>query len=192
LLLQQSARCREILAELAADRHRDGGEPFRLLPAATLVALAGQSKTIEGIEIRYLEQGPADDQPDIARSPAILHGLGNLIGNAAQFARTQVTVTTRWDRDSVTVTIADDGPGFPAPILSRLGEPYLSARSDPDGHMGLGIFIAQALLHSCGASVSFDNRAEGGALALILWPRAHLARITPEGFMAEDNVPRGF
>jgi two-component system sensor histidine kinase RegB len=192
LLLQESARCRKILAELADDRDRDGGEPFRLLPATTLVSLAGQSKAVDGVEILYLQEGPAHDEPQVARSPAILHGLGNLIGNAAQFARSRVTVQTLWDRETLSVTVADDGPGFPAHLLSRLGEPYLSARPDPGGHMGLGIFIAQALLHSCGASVAFDNRSEGGALALILWPRANLARITTDGFMPETIATGGF
>ena len=72
------------------------------------------------------------------------------------------------------VTISDDGPGFPAALLGRLGEPYLSTRRGSDGHMGLGIFIARTLLERTGADVTFLNRPEGGAEVEVLWPRVIL------------------
>ena len=41
-------------------------------------------------------------------------------------------------------------------------------------HMGLGIFIAQTLLHSTGAEVQFDNRPAGGGEVEVRWDRAIL------------------
>ncbi len=111
------------------------------------------------------------------RSPEIVHGLNNLIQNALQFARREVSVTTSWDKDTVTVEVADDGPGFPAHLLGRLGEPYLSTRADTSDHMGLGIFIAQSLLERSGAQLTFDNLVEGGAHVVIFWKRANLESI---------------
>ena len=74
----------------------------------------------------------------------------------------------------VTVEVADDGPGFPAHLLGRLGEPYLSTRAGASNHMGLGIFIAQSLLERSGAELTFDNLVEGGAHVVISWNRANL------------------
>ena len=107
-----------------------------------------------------------------------MHGLNNLIQNAVQFARREVSVTTFWDAVTVAVEITDDGPGFPLHLLGRLGEPYLSTRAGAGDHMGLGIFIAQSLLERSGARVTFENLAEGGAHIAISWNRGNLE--TPE------------
>ena len=106
-----------------------------------------------------------------------MHGLNNLIQNAVQFARIEVSVTTFWDNASVLVEIADDGPGFPMHLLGRLGEPYISTRAGAADHMGLGIFIAQSLLERSGARLAFDNLPEGGAHVAISWKRANLEMV---------------
>ena len=85
-----------------------------------------------------------------------------------------------WDRDSVSVTITDDGPGFAPELIARLGEPYLTSRPrDPQGPdasqpggLGLGVFIAKTLLERSGARLAFHNIApEGHAQVRIVWPR---------------------
>jgi two-component system sensor histidine kinase RegB len=115
-----------------------------------------------------------------------MHGLGNLIQNAAQFARSEVSVTTTWSEDTVAVDIVDDGPGFPQQVLARIGEPYISGRSDGDAqHMGLGIFIAQSLLERTGARVSFANMPDGGAQIVVEWKRAMLEGVEGKPAMRE-------
>jgi two-component system sensor histidine kinase RegB len=178
LLLSQSERCREILAGLARQPEEDGGSPYTRLPISALVEAAGEMS--RNARVRLIcagAGGPAEDEPLVQRSPEILHGLNNLIQNAVQFARREVSVTTFWDAGMVTVEIADDGPGFPINLLGRLGEPYLSTRTGAGGHMGLGIFIAQSLLERSGARVTFENLAEGGAHIAISWNRANLETI---------------
>ena len=63
-----------------------------------------------------------------------------------------------------------------AAVLDRIGEPYISNRGQ--GHLGLGIFIAQSLLERTGARIRFSNaRVAGrmdGAEVSITWPRADL------------------
>ncbi|HLI21113.1 MAG TPA: ActS/PrrB/RegB family redox-sensitive histidine kinase, partial [Stellaceae bacterium] len=175
LLLSQSERCRTILADLA--HQREGGErgsPFERLPFSALVEAAGEPHLTPGTSVHYeveASRGPDGrplEEPQVARSPEIIHGLGNLIQNAVNFAQQEVEVTTSWNADKVSVDIADDGPGFPQSVLARIGEPYISARG-PAGssyggsHMGLGIFIAQTLLERTGARLTFDNLSDGGA-----------------------------
>ena len=110
-----------------------------------------------------------------APGPEIMHGLGNLIQNAVQFARSEVAVTTSWDEESVAVDIIDDGPGFAPQVLARIGEPYISVRAGETQHMGLGIFIAQSLLERTGARLAFGNVADGGAEVAVEWQRSALS-----------------
>jgi two-component system, sensor histidine kinase RegB len=178
LLLSQSERCRKILAELARQPEHDGGSPYTRLPISALVETAGSLHQHKGVKLILATAGqPGPEEPLVRRSPEIMHGLNNLIQNAVQFARREVSVTTFWDDASVIVEVADDGPGFPLHLLGRLGEPYISTRAGAADHMGLGIFIAQSLLERSGARLTFDNLPEGGAHVAISWKRANLETV---------------
>lgn len=184
LLRGETERCRQILAELSERPGGDtGGEedtPFHRLPLAALVEAAAAPFERDGklLEITYTAGLQPSDQPTLVRRADLVHGLGSLLQNALQFARSRVEVELAWDAGTVRVVIRDDGPGFSQQILSDLGDPYVStgrddARHSVD-HMGLGVFIAQTLLARSGASLSFANRAGRGAEVAISWQRDHL------------------
>ncbi|HEV2300812.1 MAG TPA: ATP-binding protein, partial [Stellaceae bacterium] len=159
LLLSQSERCRQILADLSQQPEEDGGSPYARLSISALVEAAGaihpEQRRDPRVRLIFAATGdPAEAEPVVPRSPEIVHGLNNLIQNALQFARREVSVTTHWDVAAVSVEIADDGPGFAQSLINRLGEPYLSTRAGGSGHMGLGIFIAQSLLERSGARLA--------------------------------------
>jgi len=178
LLLSQTERCSRILAGLSQRPEEDGGSPYARLSISALVEAAGAPYRDRGIRLMFAATGSReDDEPQVRRSPEIIHGLNNLIQNAVQFARREVTVTTFWDVRRVTVEITDDGPGFMLHLLSRLGEPYLSTRAGAENHMGLGIFIAQSLLERSGARLTFENLEEGGAHVAISWNRTNLEAV---------------
>lgn len=171
LLMAQAARCRDTLARLTHQRDRDRAVEAERVPFPALVEMAAAPHA-EGAPARIaFRQLPTTLPPPwVERSPEILHGLGNFIQNALQFARAQVEVATWWDESGMGVRIVDDGPGFPLHVLDRLGEPYLSARSASDGpHLGLGVFIAMTLLARTGARITFDNDAERGADVAVEW-----------------------
>lgn len=174
LLADQAARCRQILADLAARPDAEGGAPYEQLSVTALVEAAGEPHARPEIHFAVTGvPGDASDRPVAKRSPELVHGLGNLLQNAFQFARRRVTVRAEWSRHTVTVTINDDGPGYPPAVLGRLGEPYVSGRSRPGANMGLGIFIARTLLQRTGARLRFSNRSGGGAQVTVRWPRSH-------------------
>lgn len=124
--------------------------------------------------------------PEVARHPEIIHGLRNLIQNAVDFSRQKVRIEARWTPERITVTVTDDGPGYPPHLLSRIGEPWLRDRRSPvpEGRttyegMGLGLFIAKTLLERTGARVAFDNAQDGGgrvtgARARASWTRSDI------------------
>ena len=112
------------------------------------------------------------EEPYLPYGPELVHGLGNLIQNATQFAANSVALRLYWDLDAVRLTVQDDGPGFAPSVLSAIGEPYISTRAGDGENLGLGIFIAQTLLQKTGANLTFTN--EDGAKVVISWPRAIL------------------
>jgi two-component system sensor histidine kinase RegB len=177
LLLSQSARCRDILAQLSQAREGDddAGSPFQTPPLSALVeeVIAQQSAALVEIDLVRAPSGGASE-PNVARQPGMLHGFANLIQNAMQFANTRVIVTIAWSARDVAVTVEDDGPGFSPAVLARLGEPYISSRSGSAGHMGLGVFIAQTLLTRTGGRVAFSNADDGGARVVIRWRRSDI------------------
>lgn len=181
LLLSETARCRDILAELARNPAGDDA-PFSRVPVSAVVESSAVPHQNDSISLQF-DAHPAPDSPEsaqplIAAAPEIVHGLGSLIQNAIQFAQTRVVMTTRWSGTAIDVTIVDDGPGFSPLMLDRIGEPYLSMRTESDmdvgDHMGLGIFIAQTLLAHTGARVECDNHPGGGARVAVYWERAIL------------------
>jgi two-component system sensor histidine kinase RegB len=190
LLRTQAERCREILAKLSAGSE-EPDTMFLRMPISHLLEEVTEPHRVFDIDIN-IDCGPAETldadalavrEPVGIRNPGIIYGLGNIIENAADFARKRVDVVARWDRDRVTIAVSDDGPGFPAPIRERLGEPYVTTRpaggngsgaANTDGHgMGLGFFIANTLLERSGAKLTFKNRQppEHGAIVRIVWPR---------------------
>ena len=178
LLISQSNRCRDILAELSHRPGEIGDKPFERAPLSALVEEAGRPHERDREEIDLdIGLDPRDDsaEPQIAHSPEILLAVGTLIQNAMQFAKAKVEVTIAWSAEEGEISILDDGPGFPHDVLSAIGEPYVSSRSKEDGHMGLGIFIAQTLLERTGATISFGN--DDGAEVVIRWPRTMLEAV---------------
>ena len=178
LLTSQTARCREILGRLSRLGDETGEHPFGRLPLSALVEAAADPHRRDGLPIE-IETAQTGDEPMVSRRAETLHGLGNLIENAAQFASTRVTVSIDWDGAMARITVADDGPGFPPGILTALGEPYVSTRRE-QGRMGLGVFIAKTLLEQTGADVAFSN-AQAGARVRITWPRAALEHREEDG-----------
>ena len=179
LVKAQTDRCRQILANLARNPSGDGGSPVEELSLAALLRATADSISAGAVDV--LVDAAARDSspaPTLRRSPELTQGLGNLIGNAIQFARRRVSLRGEWSHDSVVITILDDGPGISPAILSRLGQPYVSGRSATAArhHMGLGIFIAVTLLDRIGGQVRFASETSGGTLVTVTLDR-HLLEV---------------
>lgn len=182
LLRQEAARCRDILAKLAS-LGNDRGGPLGQHTLGSLIEEVAEPHRNFGIKVK-VDLGGEAAEPEGARSPGVIYGLGNFVENAVDFADTEVTIICRWSPTNVSVTIDDDGPGFPPDLLQRLGEPYLSSRRQRDdakrhegGGLGLGLFIAKTLLQRSGARVAWGNVPGGrGARVSVHWPRAAFER----------------
>ncbi|AZO41001.1 MULTISPECIES: ActS/PrrB/RegB family redox-sensitive histidine kinase [Mesorhizobium] len=174
LLRSQSERCREILKRLTS-LSSEGEAHLSRLPLTSLVEEVTAPHRDFGISIKLRPGERIGPEPVGRRNPGVIYGLGNLVENAVDFARKSVTVRWSWDDAAVTFSIIDDGPGFPAEIIDRIGEPYMSTRqgNEAGGGLGLGLFIAKTLLERSGATLDFRNSSGlgEGAVVQISWPR---------------------
>jgi two-component system sensor histidine kinase RegB len=188
LLVSQSERCREILSKLA-DRDQQSDEMFARLKV--LVMIDEIIDPLRGPDIDIIMNRTGKDEasvePVIARNPAVIYGLGNLLENAVDFATGRVEVDVAWSLEDVVIVIRDDGPGFAQDVIDRLGEPFVTTRPGYGGQaiepeegkhqgMGLGFFIAKTVLERSGATVALANQAppQTGAIVRIAWPRSSI------------------
>lgn len=174
LLRSQSERCRDILRRLTS-LPTEEEEHMRRLPLSSLIEEVIEPHRGGGVAIEVNWLSERATEPVGHRNAGILFGLGNLIENAVDYARENVTVTVRHDRDKVTLVIEDDGQGYSADVLVRIGEPYVTSRSrgESAGGLGLGLFIAKTLLERSGATLHFENKdpVGAGARVRVSWPR---------------------
>ena len=108
-----------------------------------------------------------------SKSPEVVYGLRNFIGNAVKFSKSTVEIKIKSNSKDLEVLINDDGPGFPDDIKEVLGEPYIKSKSEeviPNAGTGLGTFLGKTLLERQSARLSFvkDNKL-GGASVNISW-----------------------
>jgi two-component system sensor histidine kinase RegB len=175
LLREQAQRCRDILSKIT--QLSASGAPFDRMPLSTLIEEVVAPHRDFGVAIKVRIAVAGTPQPVGTRNPAILYGVGNILENAVDFARSTVEVNAWWNTETVEIVISDDGPGIAPDMLKRIGEPYLSRRRSADeahAGLGLGVFIARTLLERTGAKVSFTNRTfpDHGAVVQIAWPRS--------------------
>jgi two-component system sensor histidine kinase RegB len=179
-LREQAQRCRDILSKITQLSSTEA--PFDRMKLSTLIEEIVAPHRDFGVTIKVRIAVAGTKEPVGRRNPAILYGVGNILENALDFARSAVEVNAWWNNDTIEIVISDDGPGFAPDIMKRIGEPYLSRRRGSDegqgdrSGLGLGVFIARTLLERTGATVSFTNRTfpDHGAVVSIVWPRDRL------------------
>jgi two-component system, sensor histidine kinase RegB len=182
LLREQVQRCGDILGKLT--QLPGPGEPFERMKLSSLIEEVVAPHRNFGVAIEVALAAGSGDEPEVARNPAIMYGLGNLVENAIDFARERIDVAAEWSDEKVTVTISDDGPGFPPELMDRMGEPFVTGRrrrqraANENPGLGLGFFIAKTLLERSGATLALENRQfpQRGAIVKVRWGRTDFER----------------
>jgi two-component system osmolarity sensor histidine kinase EnvZ len=98
--------------------------------------------------------------------------LGNLVSNAARFAKT-IDIVGHRDHRYLTITVDDDGPGIPVAMREEVFKPFLrldDARNQDEGGTGLGLAIARDIARSHGGDITLDSSPLGGLRARVRVP----------------------
>ena len=163
---QRIRRISEGLIDFARVRHNTM-EPVRLRPlvdeAWELLAIeerASATRLINRVTEIDTVEGNADRLVQVFVNllrnalAAVKPGLGEITVSTAEV----LEAGRRW----LIVSVEDNGPGIPAEVLPALFDAFVSTRLDSRG-TGLGLMIAEGIVHQHGGTISAANRAAGGA-----------------------------
>ncbi len=118
---------------------------------------------------------------EVSKLIEVVYGIRNFIGNANKFAKKNIYISITSDSENSSISIEDDGLGFPKDILSKIGDPYiksLQSKNKTRAGLGLGIFIGKTLLEKNKAKLLIRNsETRGGAEIKIEWSNKDLISI---------------
>jgi two-component system sensor histidine kinase RegB len=182
LLVSQAERCREILRRLTETPDAASDDVHERVSLRQLVQdVIEPHAGVKGVRVEAIVTGAKGMKtPDIRRLPEITHAFTSFVENAVDFAESEILLSARFDAETISIEVRDDGPGFSPEVLAKLGEPYVTTRPGAEGSrtghigMGLGFFIAKTLLERTGALVTFQNGRPHGAVVSARWPRAKI------------------
>ena len=172
LLISQTKRCGEILKKISKKQIKDDEFFSKTKLEDLLSELISSFKEASSKHIK-LQTEHDKNKISFQRSPEIIYGLRNFIGNAVKFSKTKVEIILSSNKKDIEILIKDDGPGFPADVIEILGEPYIKSKSpeiNDNAGTGLGTFLGKTLLERRGAKLSFLNdKNNKGASVKIFW-----------------------
>ena len=169
LLITQTKRCGEILKKISKKQITDD-DFFKKTKLGDLLEEIIESFEETTSKKIYLNLENDNNKIFISRSPEIIYGLRNFIGNAVKFSKSEIDIVLISDKSKIQIDISDDGPGFPDDIIDVLGEPYIKSKSEDinqNAGTGLGTFLGKTLLERAGAKLLFLNIKNKGALVKI-------------------------
>ncbi len=103
---------------------------------------------------------------------AMERALGNVIGNAARFARSQVEVQVAPSPAGVTIDVDDDGPGIPPEDRERVFEPFVRLEEGGRG-AGLGLALVRRIVSHLGGTATVADSPLGGCRIHLEVPADH-------------------
>ena len=157
-----------VRARAAAIAHTRGpGTPLRAALDAVLRSLA-RLHADKGLAFEVRGETTAPFRGELQDLQEM---LGNLLDNAAQWARRRVEVTLAEQGDRLLVTIDDDGPGIPAAERARVLQRGERLDEQPAG-AGLGLAIVDDLARLYGGRLALADSPLGGLRAALELPAA--------------------
>jgi two-component system, sensor histidine kinase RegB len=174
LMRREIERCRRILERMRVDAGDSAGESFARVSVEELVrdciAGDGAARTEPAVEVKMDER--AARLVAVVPRRAFAQALRGLVDNAREASPSGTPVSLRVDGDvpdQVLFEVADRGPGIAADLLARVGEPFFTTKPPGKG-MGLGIFLARAVVERLGGHFSIHSSPGSGTTATLALP----------------------
>ncbi len=172
LLISQTERCSQILKKISKKQIKEDQFISSIKLENLLDEIINSFQETSSKKISLISDNDKN-KINTQRSPEIIYGLRNFIGNAVKFSKSKVNVILKSDEKNIEIIINDDGPGFPEDIKTILGEPYIKSKSEEvnlNSGLGLGTFLGKTLLERQFANLFFSqDKKLGGASVTISW-----------------------
>ena len=159
LLISQTKRCSEILKQISKKQIKEDIFLSSIKLEDLLEEIINSFKETSSKEIELVSDED-NNKINIERTPEIIYGLRNFIGNAVKFSKSKVRITLKSDSKKIEIKVNDDGPGIPDDVIKKIGEPYIKSKSEElnlNSGLGLGTFLGKTLLERQGAQLSFKR-----------------------------------
>jgi len=165
-------------------RHAARAQPLQLRPVEMCEVMQGVIGLLQpewqrlGVQLQYRPHPEAlwCRGDELALSQLLLNVLRNATQALEASPRRQLTLICEADATGLRLRVLDSGPGVPAEVLERWGEPFVSTRREG---LGLGLAISREIARQHGGQLHLANRPEGGTevlLSLPLWPASQVQR----------------
>ena len=128
LLISQTKRCSEILKKISKKQIEEDIFLSSIKLEDLLEEIIDSFKETSSKKIELISNDD-NNKINIERTPEIIYGLRNFIGNAVKFSKSRVKINLTSDLEKIEIKINDDGPGIPDDIIKKIGEPYIKSKS---------------------------------------------------------------
>ncbi len=119
--------------------------------------------------VRFESRGDVTGHWDADRLAQV---VSNLVGNAIEHgAKAPVTIVASEAGERVRLTVHNNGDPIPAQARATLFEPLSRGTSDNPRNLGLGLFIARAIVIGHGGEIDVTSTAESGTTFEVALPR---------------------
>ncbi|MCG8360125.1 MAG: ATP-binding protein [Kiloniellales bacterium] len=126
--------------------------------------------------------------PEISADPnQLAQVFTNLLVNAQQALAShpqprivRISGSLEEDDKELLIRVADNGPGIPSDVVSRIFEPFYTTKPVGEG-TGLGLSVCRGLIEAHGGSIDVHLPAKGGTEFRIRLPVDPAARAAPAG-----------
>lgn len=137
---------------------RPNRQPTALVPLAASLAESGEMVCTQAgkgfsMEDRTGSQSLTLDGAFVAQV------FGNLVANAARYAKNTVSLTLAEADGGLLLTMTDDGPGFAPEALEKAAAPYFTG--EKGSHFGLGLYICTTLCRHHDGWLKVENGPAG-------------------------------
>ncbi len=172
LIRGEVQRCREILGQMAEQAGESAGEGFaRIAPAELLeVIVSGLSEPERARVTTHVDAGESGLRL-YAPSATLARALRGLVKNALQASEpdARVELQARALHERWELEVVDHGAGMPEAVLARAGEPFFTTK-EPGKGMGLGLFLARAVVEHLGGALSVQSHPGRGTEVTVRLP----------------------
>lgn len=163
---EQVARMRAVV-----ERQLAAGTPVdtrRRTPVAPVAARLADYLAAAHPRVAFAREVPADAR-FAGRAEDLEEMLGNLMENAAKWARARAVVAAAQDAGGLWIEVRDDGPGLPATQREQALCRGVRLDERVEGS-GLGLAIVADLAAAHGGRLALDDAPEGGLCARLVFP----------------------
>jgi len=169
LIRAQVDRCRRVLEQMSVDAGSTRADVVESIAVGDLL-----NACVEGVSQgeRVLRRDVAALRSVRVRVPlrSVAMAARGLVQNALDASTSEVELDARrTEGGELVVEVRDRGPGMSADVLARVGEPFFTTKPAGRG-MGLGTFLARAVVEQLGGALRIDSTPGEGTRASLFLP----------------------